>query len=130
MTKCILWTGAKTSRGYGLRRINKELFYVHRLALAEKLGRPIKKGYCACHSCDNTSCINPEHLFEATQQENILDMYAKKRNHTNINSKLSISQVKQIRRMEGTDTAKLSQMFGVSRRTIQSILACRSWKHI
>lgn len=134
MTKCILWTKSKTPRGYGVCRIKGKLFLAHRLALAKKLGRPIKKGYCCCHSCDNTSCINPEHLFEATQSENILDMFNKNRQKFDINNlyapKLTVNKVKEIKKRRGENTLKLAQHFGVGRRAIQSIFSGRTWKHI
>lgn len=47
---------------------------VNRLALERKLGRSIKPGYFACHHCDTASCVNPEHLYEGTNQENQKDV--------------------------------------------------------
>ena len=47
--------------------------YAHRVVLAEKLGRPIREGYEACHHCDTPSCIEPEHLYEGTQLQNASD---------------------------------------------------------
>jgi hypothetical protein len=41
--------------------------------LAEKLGRPIRKGYLACHTCDVRACINPDHLYEGTVTDNNRD---------------------------------------------------------
>jgi hypothetical protein len=134
MTKCILWAKAKTPRGYGVCRVNGKLFLTHRLALIKKLGRPIKKGYCCCHICDNPACINPDHLFEATQSENILDMFKKNRQKFDANNlyapKLTVNKVKEIKKRRGENTLKLAQQFGVGRRAIQSIFIGRTWKHI
>ena len=37
-----------------------------------------------CHSCDNPSCCNPAHIFDATQRENVADMMAKGRRRLGI----------------------------------------------
>lgn len=50
-----------------------------RKALEEKLGRPIKPKYEACHSCDVPDCVNQEHLWEGTHSQNIADAHAKNR---------------------------------------------------
>jgi len=53
--------------------------YAHRVALAKKLNRPIREGYQACHHCDVKNCVEPEHIFEGTFQENIDDAWNKGR---------------------------------------------------
>jgi hypothetical protein len=53
--------------------IDGKRFKMHRLALERKLGRPIKPGYLACHTCDWKSCVNPDHLYEGTYSDNQRD---------------------------------------------------------
>lgn len=36
---------------------------------------PIHAGLFVCHSCNNKKCINPNHLYLATNQKNIQDAY-------------------------------------------------------
>jgi hypothetical protein len=53
--------------------------YAHRHALALKLGRPIGDGLMALHTCDNPSCVLPDHLYEGTARDNSRDMVARDR---------------------------------------------------
>lgn len=50
-----------------------------RLVLTKKLGRSILPGKYALHSCDNPACLNPEHIWEGSQRENVQDMFTKGR---------------------------------------------------
>lgn len=40
---------------------------------------PIPEGHFVLHECDNPRCINPEHLFPGTAQDNTQDMLTKGR---------------------------------------------------
>jgi hypothetical protein len=46
---------------------------VNRFALERKLDRSIREGYFALHHCDINGCVNPEHLYEGTQKDNMRD---------------------------------------------------------
>lgn len=49
----------------------------HRFALELKLGRPLRKGYYALHTCDFKICCNPAHLYEGTLQDNADDYWSR-----------------------------------------------------
>ena len=59
--------------GYAIVYVNGEIIKAHRYALEQKLGRPIREGYEACHHCDVKNCDEPEHLFEGTHFQNMRD---------------------------------------------------------
>ena len=79
---CWEWTASKRN-GYG--RIGMwngyrcSLWSAHRLALILWHGEDVDDSLKVCHQCDNPSCVNPHHLFIATQAQNVEDMVAKGR---------------------------------------------------
>jgi hypothetical protein len=87
--------------------------------------------------CDQTWCVNPDHLVAGTQQENIDDMrakgrdgYGKNRGMGNGMVWLSDDNVRQIRRLlaEGQHTQReIGEMFGVGRVAISNIKNGRRW---
>lgn len=72
--ECWPWTAAKQSWGYGVfHPKHGETVRSHRFSLELKLGRPIKPGMFACHTCDYPECVNPRHLYEGSHQDNVDD---------------------------------------------------------
>lgn len=69
---CWEWQGYKKKSGYGEMSINNKLFIVHRLSYSV-FKKPIDENLVIDHICRNRSCINPEHLREVTQKENVLE---------------------------------------------------------
>ena len=122
---CWEWTGGKTSDGYGMIKVNSKMVGAHRLALEIYLGRPITQGMKVLHSCDNPSCVNPNHLREGTQKENIDDMHSRNR-HVG-NKKLTYDQVADIRSRVGQSQRALAAEFGISKSTISHILNGITW---
>ena len=74
---CWLWTGSIAGTGYGDFRMGRH-YLAHRAAYEAFVG-PIPKGMHVLHKCDVRSCVNPNHLFVGTNQENIIDSVRKGR---------------------------------------------------
>jgi hypothetical protein len=72
---CWYWWGYVGNTGYPVHGSG----YPCRIALKEKLGRPIRRGMFACHTCDEPTCCNPAHLYEGTPAQNSADMVARGR---------------------------------------------------
>src|ERR1039458_4135587 len=83
---CLLWLGAVCSKGYGSLRLKRRTYSTHRLAYEISKGQ-IPEGMFVLHHCDMPSCINPDHLFLGTNQENMDDMDAKNRRASQVGTK-------------------------------------------
>lgn len=68
---CHLWTEACTS-GYGVFKVNGKTYSAHRESYRKHYGE-IPKAHMICHKCGIRECINPEHLYPGTHQDNVRD---------------------------------------------------------
>lgn len=139
MSDCIPHSGYIDPRGRGTvcgaRFGHRYNISAHRAAWMEKRG-VIPAGMFVCHSCDNPSCVNIDHLFLGTHKENMRDMKSKgrqangERQHL---AKLSEDQVTWIRKLwvAGRMTLKeVGDLFGVSDSTVLAIHQRRTWSHV
>jgi hypothetical protein len=136
-TKCYLWTASKNDAGYGRFRIMRNRWVLaHRWAYEHYVG-PIAKGLKVCHTCDNPSCVNPDHLWLGTQGANMHDMRMKGRrkgitatkgSHHGM-SKLTEEQVVSIYISSSPDRA-IAEEYGVSYQRVRAIKRKVVWKHI
>jgi hypothetical protein len=76
-TGCWEWTGYCSPKGYAKLTWGKDQLG-SRVSYRVFRG-PIPDGRILCHTCDNPSCVNPDHLFVGTHQDNALDRWAKGR---------------------------------------------------
>lgn len=140
MSGCWIWTGAvhhvgkkRTPRGKMI--LDRRIVEASRVAYILFKGQP--GALLVLHKCDNSLCVNPDHLFLGTQAENLADMTAKGRRRSAIGSdqahaKLTEEKVKDIRTMvsQGESQTAVAAKFGVKRNTISCIVSRQTWKHI
>lgn len=135
LTGCLIWTGAVSSRGYGVvndpgrRGVRK----AHRLALDWKLGYRLPSEVFACHTCDTPLCVAPEHLFPGSNKDNHADSVFKGRHawgERNGNRKLTEDAVRAIRgdHAAGVSGLALARQFGVGPSAIYKIIHRTAWK--
>ena len=80
--ECWEWTGAKNNKGYG--KLSRSVDGKRRDLLAHRYSYelhhgPVPDDLVVCHRCDNRLCVRPDHLFIATQSENVKDSVKKGR---------------------------------------------------
>lgn len=128
---CWLWTGKLRKNGtntYGIGRYNGQDKLAHRVSYEIHYG-PIPKGLVVRHKCNNSYCVNPEHLELGTHEENMKDMVASGRSargSKNANAKLSEKDVTFIFQSE-LELEELSKMFDMSVKYLKDIKRGKSW---
>jgi hypothetical protein len=125
---CWQWVGAATPRGYGKLSVNNKLMYAHRFSYLHHKGE-LDAGKLVCHTCDNPSCVNPDHLFQGTSLDNSRDMSLKGRAPK---GRLSESQVAAIRRRysAGETAMSVAKDYGCSDTLVYGIAAGRFYRGV
>ena len=106
----------------------------HRVALSLRLGRDLLTKEHALHSCDNTRCCNPAHLYPGDHAQNMRDTATRQRRiglkgASNPQAKLKEADVLTIRAADRTLT-QLATQFGVDPSLISLIRLRKIWKHV
>ncbi len=133
---CWICTSHKKSKyGYPMMSLNR--IPIHMVRYFAKLKYPDLPSYIhVLHKCNNSSCINPTHLYFGTHEDNMRDRknsghYASAKGENNNNAKITKDVVNVIREFYKTNTTshrKLAKLFGISKTHITRILNNVQWK--
>ena len=135
---CWIFNGAKSSKGYGSVRTRqpRKMVGAHILAYQKWVGQ-VDEGMHVLHSCDNPSCVNPEHLSLGTNADNMADRNSKNRQARAFNTpktKLTKEEADEIRdtylssksigskKHTGISYRQLANDYGVTQGAIQAII--------
>ena len=133
---CWIWMASCAGMGYGQIKLpgERRQIYAHRLSYLIHKG-PLPEGKQICHTCDNPKCVNPDHLFVGTSQDNHDDMKEKKR-HTyrqqSKTAKITEEQARQVLGMVGLGIKQtvIAKAFGLSQVQVSRIKLGQRWKHL
>lgn len=139
---CWEWKGMPSHK-YGGFTFKGVKYAGHRFALELKLGGPIPEGQMACHTCDNTRCVRPDHMFAGTPLDNMRDMILKGRRAPSLpinpargervrTAKLSTRDVEEMRerRRNKEKLNDLAADYGITASQVWRIASGRAWKHL
>lgn len=154
MSGCWLWTGGLTRQGYGMFWLGRGCFkpQIKAPRAAWLLYRgPIPDGLHVLHFCDNPPCVNPDHLFLGTHDDNMADRAAKGRSAlcgatgegnravTHPETVLRGSQIRQaklreddVRRIRQSPLTlmELAEVYGVSIAALSMAKNRKTWRHV
>lgn len=150
-TRCWIWTGYSPGKqGYGSLKVDGVAIKSHRYSWILHKG-PIPKGMFVLHKCDTTRCVNPDHLFLGTHQDNVDDRSIKgraafgdrnghstkpgceKRGEDHGSSVLTEKQVRSIRKefvpRKYREAKRVMRKYNISYATLYRIVRNITWRH-
>jgi len=132
-TGCKEWIGVLSRDGYGMCCYKAQRQRAHRLAFFTA-NPDADQGLLVLHKCDNRKCINVDHLYLGTCQDNSTDMVQRGRCNPRRgihahNARLNDEKAMAIFLDERT-YAEIAMDYGIAATTVQGIKNRRLWKHV
>jgi hypothetical protein len=132
--ECWEWEGQRHYlQGHGRFKFDEDYYYAHRVAYRLEYG---EIGGQINHSCENPPCVNPNHLYDGSQQENMedaseSDSFNPLRGEDVEVSKLTESQVVEMRERyaAGETQTELAADYPVNQARVSRIVRGEAWPH-
>lgn len=129
---CWLWTAGCFKSGYGGICVDGKMEKASRVAYRLFIGEP--GPLHVLHTCDNTKCVRPTHLFLGTPLTNSQDKVAKGRQSTvrgeqTNRTNLTEGDVRRLR-ADPRGPVEVSLELGISCSSVINIRAGRRWAHV
>ncbi len=125
---CWKWVASMMARGYGQFSFDGKWTLAHRVSWILYRGS-IPDDMLVLHKCNNTSCVNPDHLYIGTQYENVMDSI-RAGDHSVV--KLNEFDVACIKRMLRDKISQwlIAWTYKVTQPTISRISTSKRWAHV
>lgn len=122
---CWLWQSAIV-RGYGILRVGGKNVRAHRISYELHDG-PIPEGMMVLHTCDNRRCVNPQHLYVGTHQENMQD----RSDHDRCSRASAVITQEQADKIyiDRRPSRTVAKEYGISKSTVNRILRGETYAH-
>ncbi len=133
---CWLWLGACGSSGYPQMTVKDE-------NTGKRKSVRVTRYMCfgsidpetdlfALHKCDVKICVNPDHLYSGTQNQNVhdaisRDLWPKRNGENSKTNKITWADADAIRRSSETNR-KLAKRYGIANSRISDIKTGKSWR--
>jgi hypothetical protein len=134
-TGCWLWSGAVNNSGYPNFSFDK-ITMGHRFSYLFHKG-DFDRSLLVCHHCDVKICVNPDHLFLGTYNDNNKDRTRKGRTVAHHgekqgSAKLKEEEVVDIKRFinAGIQKTWIAKLYGVHKSTIDYIFRGKNWGYL
>lgn len=132
---CWLWLREPNRDGYGKFNISvnkiKYQFLAHRFSYFLHIGYTELN---VLHKCDVPACVNPTHLYEGTQEDNLRDALDRGRfpiGTQRWNAKLTEANIREIRALCGIlSQTEIAKKFGIQQPEVSRILNGLHWSHV
>lgn len=130
---CWNWSGSKLRSGYGQMTIQGKCVQAHRFSYELHFGFFPKTAH-VLHRCDNSSCVNPAHLFLGTAKDNKEDCVAKHRHAAGESHGMALLTREQVGEIRTRYVKRKVPMkffadkFGVTISAVNQVLRNVTWK--
>ncbi len=127
---CWQWTSTLDYTGYGRFHVSPQQrgAMAHRYSYELHYGS-IPEGFDCLHKCDNPACVNPDHLFLGTHQDNMTDMVKKGRVAKKL-TKQDVLNIRQLYTSRKWRQKEIAKRYNVHQSHISYIVNYKYWKHI